>query len=401
MARIYITFPLHRDTVELLGLIENKVIQFDNAHLFYQPNVGLQQGWRKNNIMHLTMKESIKSFKPDVVVIGNNTIPESAIRAWGKSLLDKTAPRRVEPMIIRRGTELGGIPVELAKAYGIELKNTPGINSPYVARHMLQQLDFTSSTPGETIAVVGAGDIGLPIIKAAVKNGLNIKVISDSLMSHSDVKRRNQKIDYIQSFLEKNRIENANISYHSSLESTLDSANYIAISVPWWLKKEQRHNEDMIGVSAIKKAALGAIIVSASNPRVFSEDALSWMNQKILGKQIKKVRIDTGHSYAAEVYERYNCKAIDAQAGKAFYCKDGLTRLDRALLNVIFKHSGLPTTKLLMTIPRPHDDMDIESYIVNPQHFYDTEKVYANYARQLLNNSNRVGPLKSNSFDAA
>ncbi|MGH1487126.1 MAG: hypothetical protein ACRBCI_13010 [Cellvibrionaceae bacterium] len=390
MARIHITFPLHAHTVERLGLKEDQITELDKVSIFYQPEIGQKQDWRKvGNVMYSAMEQSIINFRPDVIVIGNNRVPESVLHNW-KDSMEKSS--NISPMIIRRGIELGGIPVELADEYGIHLKNIPRINSPYVARHMLRHLNLSRSLPGQTIAVLGAGDIGLPIIKAAVRNGLHVRIISDSLLSGADNHKRIRKMDSIHNYLAEHGLSDEYVSYPLTYEDALEEAEYVAISVPWWLPKQQRHNIDMLNLKQLKLLAHGATIVSASNPRIFTEEALQWMNQKLPSQRLAKVRIDTGHSYATEVYERYGCKELDVKAGQAFYCEDCLIRLDRALLNVVYEHAGFSSRSLLMAMPRPRDDMDIESYVVNSQHFYNTENVFLNAnekIQQLTKNQTR------------
>ena len=377
--RLYCTFPLGKHVVEQLQLKENHITKAHGVEILYQPQIGPQKDWRnKGNLMYSIMEKSVKDFQPDVIIIGNNRVPDSVIENWSK----KSTRENISPMIIRRGTELGGIPINLAKQHNISLNNVPGINSPYVARHMIRHLDLSQSSPGQTIAVLGAGDIGLPIIKAATKNGLQVKVISDSLMGNC-ADRRNKKINAIKHYLKEHRLGCDNVSFPRKLGDALNGAKYVAISVPWWLESEQRHNQDMIDREMLASLSAGARIVSASNPRIFSEDALAWMNNALETGRLAKVRIDTGHSYKNEVYDRYQCHALDVEAGKAFYCENGMLRLDRALLNIIFKHLNISADDLLFSLPRPKDDMDIESYVVDFEHFYQTESLYLESDQQI------------------
>lgn len=368
MIRIYITFPLNIRTIEGLNLREGKVVEYDKLSILYEPQIGQKQSWRKKNTTLEVMRNGIQSFVPDVVVIGNNKIPEDVFDDWMHALSTQTRP--LSPMIIRRGIEMGGVPVEKAKDNGVVLKNIPSINSPYVARHMLRHLELFKAQPGQTIAVLGAGDIGLPIIKAAARNNLKINVISDSLL-HKGPHERMDKITEVKNFLHSNQLESHDIFFPKTIAGAIKDSDYLAISVPWWLPRLKRHNIDMISVEALSQLSNQATIVSASNPRIFSQEALYWMDQQLLGGRLSKVRIDTGHSYAAEVYERYQCHELDVQAGQAFYYEDCLIRLDRFLFKAIFDHADMDNNNLLFLLPRPADCMDIDSYVVNRHVFYE------------------------------
>jgi lactate dehydrogenase-like 2-hydroxyacid dehydrogenase len=319
------------------------------------------------------MEKSVAKFIPNVLVVGNNRISEKFLHHWHKLLSTSKLPSIKSPMIIRRGIELGGIPIELSKNYNITLKNIPSINSPYVARHMLNHLRLPSSS-NQSITVMGAGDIGLPIIKSALSLGLSVRAVSDSLLKEG--KARQRKIDEIFAYLSEFHLNNKTLlSFPHSLRQSLYRSNYVAISVPWWLEDKKSHNKDMLSVDDLSVLSPNATIVSASNPRIFTEDALLWLNRSISNNRLSKVRIDTGHSYADEVSQRYNCHSLDVKAGEAFYYDDCLIRLDRSIFKEIYKHAGLSSFSFLLAMPKPQDSNEIMDYVTNKDYFYDTEEI--------------------------
>ena len=162
------------------------------------------------------------------------------------------------------------------------------------------------------------GNIGKNIALEAIECGLHVELLSPSL----------QKPGTRWQTLYKRGINPERVVCAESIAQALKDATYVAISVPWE-NNDSGTNAGMIEAKHIESLASSAQIVSASVPRIFSEQALALMNDRVQQGQIY-VRIDTSKRRADEIKQSY--PHIDAAHDQAFATPECQQQLDHAML---------------------------------------------------------------------
>ncbi len=322
MTKILITHPIDRNTIQRLNLdrkpflIPEEVFYGNNGkeEIIYIPNISLKQTSEERYDLSLeVLRQALAIVRPDVLIVGNNAVSDIAIATWRRAV---GYDRKL--LIIRRGVDTRAIDKVAAEKYQVSVDNLPGINSPYVARHMSRHLKLNEAEVGCKLAVLGVGNIGKHIAIEGIKRGLKVHLFSPSL----------QNPQTRQQILWQRGIFSDKVICPESLDRLLAGATYVAISVPWE-NQDESTNADMIDEQHIRSLAPDANIVSASVPRIFAEGAIALMNERVrLEKML--VRIDTSKRRADEVKNNYPC--LDVAHDVAFAASECQQELDRAML---------------------------------------------------------------------
>lgn len=330
MAKILISHPIHAATIRKLGLrlthfifnrsnlslIPEEVFYQDNGdeEIIYIPSISLKQIPDEQNDPSLDLlSQALRNFQPDVLIVGNNAVPKTAIAAWRKAV-----GYSKKLLIIRRGVDTRAIDKDAARQDRVYVDNLPGINSPYVAQHMRRCLKLNEAKPPQKLAVIGVGNIGKNIALDGIARGLEVHLLSPSLQ---DPHKR-------QLTLLQRGIPAQKVTCAQNSDRAFENATYVAISVPWE-NNDGSKNADIIDENRIKSLAPHAKIVSASVPRIFSEKALTLMNEWVQQEKIF-IRIDTSKRRAQEVKKNY--PHINAAHDVAFAAPECQQELDRAML---------------------------------------------------------------------
>src|SRR5262249_47956375 len=78
---------------------------------------------------------AIREHRPDVIIVGNNAVGNETLEGWRMEMgID------CQLTLIRRGSSLSRIAVHRAKQLNINVLNTPSVNSPFVAKYMIDGL---------------------------------------------------------------------------------------------------------------------------------------------------------------------------------------------------------------------------------------------------------------------
>ena len=331
MAKILISHPMYPGTIRRLALgPANSILKekidiasipeevfyknHDDEEIFYIPNISLKQLPDEQYDPSLTiLHQALETLRPDVLIVGNNSVPGTAIAAWRKAV---GYGRRL--FIIRRGVDTRAIDKVAARQYRVVVDNLPGINSPYVAKHMSRYLKLNEAEPNRKLAVIGVGNIGKSIALDGIEQGLEVCLLSPSLQNP----QKRQRI------LWQRGIPSENVICAESIDRAFADANYVAIAVPWE-NSDGSINADAIEEHHIRSLAPNAQVVSASVPRIFSEDAIALMNEWVRQEKMF-VRIDTSKRRAHEVKKRY--PYLDAAHDVAFAAPECQQALDNAML---------------------------------------------------------------------
>lgn len=309
MKKILITHPIHPQTIAELKLPNS------SETYLYVPEIGANQIPDETNDPTLErLCNLLQDFQPDVLIVGSNAVPKRAIITWRQSVGN---PKPL--LIIRRGVDTRAIDVKTAQANQIQVTNLPGINSPYVAQHMLKYLELETAKPQSKIAVIGTGNIGKHIANSAINSQLQVYLLSPSLQD------KQSRLDT----LIARGINPDQVICAQSLTEAIEGANYVAIAIPW-LNKQGVPNSNLIETEHIHSLAPQARIVSASVPGIFSPQALSLLDQLMQQQQIY-LRIDTAKRRATEAQTLY--PHLDIAHNQAFAAPECQRALDLAMLD--------------------------------------------------------------------
>ena len=235
------------------------------------------------------------------IVVSAQTVSRSFLQAWRER-----CPQQQEQklLLVRRGTSLGSIDTDAAKELGVDVSNTPGVNSPHVAQFVVETLGLTlPSTDSQPVkaVVVGAGSVGQSVVALMKSVGVEPTVVNRSPES-------------------------------PSLESALRGATHVAVcaatSGPPIITAS--HTEALFaGEKRVVK------ICSVSRPEAFSLEAVMMVAQQAGQAQL---RFDYGDSTLAPMREKVNQDGVkdnitwtsEAMASEA--CKQDM---DEAVLTLL------------------------------------------------------------------
>ncbi|ELR97086.1 phosphoglycerate dehydrogenase-like oxidoreductase [Gloeocapsa sp. PCC 73106] len=307
MKKILITHPIHPETVAELELPSQETY-------LYAPAIGANQIPDEANDPTLEqLCELLQDFQPDVLIVGSNAVPKKAITTWRQSV-DNSQPL----LIIRRGVDTRAIDVKTAQEYQISVTNLPGINSPYVAQHMLRYLQLQNAKPQSKIAIIGTGNIGKNIAISAIASNLDVHLLSPSL--------QDQHKRY--STLNARGINPHQVNCAQSITEVMLGATYVAIAIPW-LNQQGIPNANIINLEHINHLSTNARIASASVPGIFSPQALNLL-ERLMAQQQIYLRIDTAKRRAIEATANY--PHLDIAHNQAFAAPECQRALDQAML---------------------------------------------------------------------
>ncbi|NEP03041.1 MAG: NAD(P)-binding domain-containing protein [Symploca sp. SIO2E9] len=318
MKRILITHPIAHNTILKLGLTEKEISRssINKEEIFlYIPDIGYNQIPKKSMDLDKLLYY-LETFQPDILMVGSNAVPAIAITSWRKAV-----GKNKNLLIIRRGVDTRAIDIKAAQQHNVLVSNLPGINSPYVAQHMIKYLDIKNAKINSKIAIIGTGNIGKEIAIQSIEYGLSPHLFSPSLQD------RNKRL----STLTARGINTEKVICAPSIKEVIQDATYVAIAIPW-LNNSGLTNAGIIEEKHINNLGLNAKIVSASVPLIFSMQALTMMNNLAEEKKIF-VRIDTSQSRAEEVREKYI--HLDISHNQAFAASECQIALDEAMLDKV------------------------------------------------------------------
>ena len=247
------------------------------------------------------------------IVVSAQTVAKPFLQAWRER-----CPHQQEQQlrIVRRGTSLGSIDMDAAKELGIDVANTPGVNSPHVAQFVVETLGLTvpmdpqaghrhliaASDPKTVKAVVvGAGSVGQSVVALMKRVGVEATVVNRSPES-------------------------------PSLEAALRGATHVAVCAA-------TSGEPIITAAHTKELFAGekrtVKICSVSRPEAFSLEAILMVAQQAGQAQL---RFDYGDSTLAPMREKVNQDGVKANVtwtSKAMASEACKQDMDEAVLNIL------------------------------------------------------------------
>ena len=235
------------------------------------------------------------------IVVSAQTVSRQFLEAWRKA-----CPQEQEQKLtlVRRGTSLDSIDMDAAKQLGIDVVNTPGVNSPHVAKFVVETLGLTTPVVDRTApkaVVIGAGSVGQSVVELMKGVGVEPIVVSRSPES-------------------------------PSLETALQGATHVAVCAA-------TSSEPIITATHVRQLLLGekrAIdICSVSRPEAFSLEAIMMIAQQ---KDQAQLYFDYGDAVLAPMREKVNQGGIKENvhwSSKAMASEACKRDMDEAVLRVL------------------------------------------------------------------
>jgi glycine/D-amino acid oxidase-like deaminating enzyme len=216
------------------------------------------------------LKKSIMENMPNVIVVGNNIISKETLELFNQVKVPVSYKG-----IIRRGSSLARIDCKTAENFGMEILNTPGINSPFVANYILDQLKLKLIPPSSSvkIAIIGSGNIGSFLLKNLSSLQHRVFLYSPSLVSLYTKSK----------ILKEKGLEGYNFEISSDSISCIEEADYVIIAVDVSAYRE----EDKFDIRFVNKLKTGVKFMSVSENKIFEHSALKRLIERCAAKEME------------------------------------------------------------------------------------------------------------------
>ncbi len=187
----------------------------------------------------------LRQYKPKSIVFGLQAIDEAKLSVW----------RRLQPddhlTFVRKGTSLHRVDFAAAKKYEVNILNTAGVNSPFVADFVVNLL-FNDNNDA-LVGILGIGDIGKKVAIAAMTGQKKVLLYNRTL----------------------HPFEIKNYQYVNNLMDIFSRVSRLAICLP--LTAE---TTGIITAEHINALPKNAKVVCVSPPRVMAESAILALDKR-------------------------------------------------------------------------------------------------------------------------
>jgi phosphoglycerate dehydrogenase-like enzyme len=187
---------------------------------------------------------------PSAIIVGDQAIDADVIAQW------RISHPFGELHLIRRGTSLDKVRMDLCGSNDIRVVNTPGVNAPHVAAYMARWLTLADGSLPRDICVLGYGNVGRELVKVLLDRDpeVRIKVLD----------RQGPRPDTLGKACSDSRV-----SFGLDWHEVLEGARAVAICLS--LNDESTHRIDQALIQCLHTQAR---LVCVAKPDVFSDDAL-------------------------------------------------------------------------------------------------------------------------------
>lgn len=276
----------------------------------------------------------IALLRPSVIIVGDQVIDADVIGQW------RVSHPFAELSLVRRGTSLDKVPLELCQSNDIRVINTPGVNAPHVAAYIAHWLTQADGSLPRDVCVLGYGNVGKELVKLLLDRepGVRIKVLS-----------RNQPVPDADS----------RVSFVVDWREALEGANAVALCLS--LNDETTHCIDQALIQSLHPQAR---LVCVAKPDVFSDAAL----QALAAAQGIQLVVDYGpatldafglrtQALGCCVSTWCNPATLTTQAATSEACQCDLDYAVAIQLSVMALH-GLVRRKLAHSLTIPAQPVD-------------------------------------------
>lgn len=197
-----------------------------------------------------TLLLQIALLRPSALIVADQVIDAEIIERW------RTAHPFGDLCLIRRGTSLDKVRLDLCEANDIRVINTPGVNAPHVAAYMARWLTLGEGALPQDICVLGYGSVGKELVKLLLKKDPDARIRVLERKGRAQNNLGSTTVDKRVSFFE---------DWHEAMRGAQ------AVAVCLSLNKESVHR---INEALIRGLHSEARLICVAKPDVFSNEAL-------------------------------------------------------------------------------------------------------------------------------
>lgn len=138
------------------------------------------RGWKADapsNVVFLpqtltkqTLLMQIGLLRPSTLIVGDQVIDADVIEQW------RTSHPFGDLSLVRRGTSLDKVRLDLCDSNDIRVFNTPGVNAPHVAAYIAHWLKQADGSLPLDICVLGYGNVGKELVKLLLDRDPDVRV---------------------------------------------------------------------------------------------------------------------------------------------------------------------------------------------------------------------------------
>ncbi|MGK9417928.1 amino acid dehydrogenase [Pseudomonas cedrina] len=197
-----------------------------------------------------TLLLQIALLRPTTIVVGDQVIDAEVIAQW------RVSHPFGDLNLIRRGTSLDKVQLDLCKANGIRVVNTPGINAPHVAAYIAHWLTLADGSMPADVCVLGYGNVGKELVKLLLDRDPDVRI--KVLVRHGRTPDAHG-----------GAFCDSRVSFVVGWSEALEGATAVAICLA--LNDDSTHRIDPVLIQGVQEHAR---LVCVAKPDVFSDDAL-------------------------------------------------------------------------------------------------------------------------------
>ncbi|MCP1512174.1 MULTISPECIES: FAD-dependent oxidoreductase [Pseudomonas] len=197
-----------------------------------------------------TLLLQIALLRPSTLIVADQVIDADLIERW------RVAHPFGDLCLIRRGTSLDKVRLDLCEANHIRVINTPGVNAPHVAAYVAHWLTLSNDTMPLDICVLGYGNVGKELVKLLLKQDSDARIRVLERKSRILNNRGSAQLD--------NRV-----SFFDDWHEAMKGAHAVAICLS--LNEESAHRIDQTLIQCLHSDAR---LICVAKPDVFSSEAL-------------------------------------------------------------------------------------------------------------------------------
>lgn len=188
--------------------------------------------------------------RPSTIIVGDQSIDADVIDQW------RISHPFEDLYLIRRGTSLDKVRLDLCKSNSIRVINTPGVNAPHVAAYITHWLKLADGSLPHDVRILGYGNVGKELVKLLLDRDPDVRI--KVLVRHCRAPDNNGTA------FSDNRV-----TFVADWFEALEGASAVAICLS--LNDESTYRIDQALIECMHKQAR---LVCVAKPDVFSDDAL-------------------------------------------------------------------------------------------------------------------------------
>lgn len=112
----------------------------------------------------------IALLRPSTLIVGDQTIDADVINHW------RTSHPFGHLYLVRRGTSVDKVRLDLCEANDIQVINTPGVNAPHIADYIARWLAQADGALPREVCVLGYGNVGQELVRLLLDRDPDVRI---------------------------------------------------------------------------------------------------------------------------------------------------------------------------------------------------------------------------------